>query len=501
MWRIVFMFMLLCFTWLQTKTKTTIGGSKERVWDEVHLLVQWHDLKDSVPQRHDEYVKTLRRNLANKYITHVHMLQGNIDTPDTFLLFQQVKGYLVSTIVSQELLFEKLQIHLLPFQGRLSAKHAFQFASKHLPGKTCMLANLDIYFDDTLALLMQPTIDLDSQHAYFLSRYEDIDENHPKGAPDQCNMQFFEGSHDTIVFVAPLPSSVVERCDIQIGSWGIESRIMWEFEQTGISVRNPCLDIRSWHVHHSRFKSSWMPQVNDPKRSSIAHPTRLFASAYLPFHSDFSRRPWDPKLWPDGAVVMLQGMSSTLCLFSRDDGKFGHAPCDVGSIIQHFIWTPPIWSAELARSRTLFPPNATFLPRFEDGNNDNIVSSAGWLVGRETGLCVSVEEQELLTHRPCGLTSLIAGTCPDGASSSHNVKGRWTDISCSAPVLQQIFYLTETNATVRIVSTDGTVCLGNSLMDRLDVINDRNRCSMDDLDDELLWRVQRLFPSTSLLQM
>lgn len=71
-----------------------------------------------------------------------------------------------------------------------------------------------------------------------------------------------------------------------MGSWGIENRILWEFEQVGIKGRNPCEDVKIWHSHASGYKSSWMPQVNTAGRSSVAFPDKLKTK----FKSDYS---WD----------------------------------------------------------------------------------------------------------------------------------------------------------------------------------------------------------------
>ena len=66
--------------------------------------------------------------------------------------------------------------------------------------------------------------------AYFLSRYELSENEATSDIGSQCGEKFV-GSHDVIVFVPPLPKPLISRCQYALGTWGIESRLLWEFEQ------------------------------------------------------------------------------------------------------------------------------------------------------------------------------------------------------------------------------------------------------------------------------
>jgi len=249
-----------------------------------------------------------------------------------------------------------------------------EYASKHLPKQICIFANLDIYFDETLELLWNPAIDLSYKNYYFLSRYEDqtfsdqaFEDEIPtddsgsnddfmqmreivnpengrvvikhRSIGDQCGTNFI-GSHDSIIFIPPLPLGVIPHCQFPVGSWGFENRLMWEFERVGIKARNPCLDIKSWHVHKSLLKTSWMPRVNEKNRSSVAHPQKLFPSPYLRMRIDLGKgilRKDLPFPTSENIHVMLRNEHSARCLFSRSDGKFGHARCNEDYVDQHFI--------------------------------------------------------------------------------------------------------------------------------------------------------------------
>ncbi|KAJ3067801.1 putative ATP-dependent RNA helicase ddx49, partial [Quaeritorhiza haematococci] len=169
---------------------------------------------------------------------------------------------------------------------RLMASDAFAYASTHLRNQIVILYNLDIYFDDSLKLLRSKNSDLSYVTSYFLSRYEEPDAEASSSIGTQCNTKAFIGSHDAIVFIPPLPQPLIPKTQFELGSWGIENRLLWEFEQFGIRGRNPCFDIRSYHVHSTHFKASWMPEVNTEGRSSVAFPDKLVSR----FESDY---PWE----------------------------------------------------------------------------------------------------------------------------------------------------------------------------------------------------------------
>jgi hypothetical protein len=136
-----------------------------------------------------------------------------------------------------------------------------------------IVSNLDISFDNSLSKLSSSAIDLNMYVAYFLSRYEKPENEHIS-IGTQCGKKFI-GSHDSMIIIPPLPRRLIERCDFQLGSWGIESRVMWEMERFGIKVRNPCHDIKSWHHHASQVRNMKMPEVNRNNKSAIAFPEPL----------------------------------------------------------------------------------------------------------------------------------------------------------------------------------------------------------------------------------
>ncbi|KAJ3213750.1 hypothetical protein HK099_007197 [Clydaea vesicula] len=266
------------------------------------LVSQWYWPKDS--RRTSELIKALDLNLRNPFVDEIHLLQPTVNSnkvlskkekkkvnDDNYGVknwnLNQMKNNFVQlkSNFSINLFRKKVKLSTVLGEGRLQASDAFNYSSTMLRGHIVVLHNLDIYFDKTLALIRPPKSDLNYMTSYFLSRYEEEDNEAKSMIGTQCGKSFI-GSHDAIVFIPPLPKRLVERCNFELGSWGIENRLLWEFERFGIKGRNPCEDIKIWHSHSSQYKSSWMPQINTDGRSSVAFPDKLVSK----FKSDF---PWD----------------------------------------------------------------------------------------------------------------------------------------------------------------------------------------------------------------
>ncbi|KXS16101.1 hypothetical protein M427DRAFT_300799 [Gonapodya prolifera JEL478] len=243
-----------------------------------HLITQWY-----LPSNHTrtlELLHALSLNVLNPHIDHIHLIQP----PSPSLMDDPPFRYFTDIMPSFpfEAFLTKLVLVRASSADRLLASDAFRHASARLRGDIVALANLDVYFDDSLRLVKSLDADLSFHIAYFLSRrgapgpdgsLPDPDDNECRWTPGVA----FRGSHDAIVFVPPLPPSVIATTNIELGSWGIENRILWEFERAGIVGRNPCVDVKLWHVHGSGFKSKEMPVVNTGGKSSVAFPDTMMS--------------------------------------------------------------------------------------------------------------------------------------------------------------------------------------------------------------------------------
>jgi len=265
----------------------------------------------------------------------------------------------------------------------------------------------------------------------------------------QCGRHFI-GSHDSIIFIPPLPKPLIPLCAIEIGSWGIENRLMWEFEKFGISIRNPCLDIKSWHIHKNRFKSKSMPIVNTENRSSVAHPQKLF-SKYPLLRIDY-RKHFSLINMPKKMTFMLRNEHSSWCLFSRKDTKFGHAKCNEANIDQHWIV-----------SSFPFLLNQDYLDVFQ---NPLSISEPKLFIGRQSNFCL-ISNETWVGHDICEFVNF---------SSKF-----WRIIIISEGQFQVILW-----------NENSRNCLFSKIDDNLGMKNCSS--SSTSIDHSMLWKLEPLFP-------
>ncbi|KAJ3143761.1 hypothetical protein HK101_003120 [Irineochytrium annulatum] len=287
----------------------------------IHLLGQWY--WPDRPQRARELVTALAANVNNTFVHAIHLIQPpsffasfdagvkrsdddrptrvNTTDDEVDLLFSRLTS--IDSFFPLAMFLRKLVLVSTAHEGRLLASDAFRHATAALnpqgdprrpyPEDAAILINQDIAFDSTLGLLLtSPDSDLSPFTTYFLSRYE-VSEAAERTSliGTQCGPKFV-GSADAIAFVPPLPAPLVEECGFELGSWGIEARLLWEFERFGIKGRNPCEDVRTWHLHWAGVKdpeagntgteekqeekrARVMPEVNGDGKSSVAFPDSL----------------------------------------------------------------------------------------------------------------------------------------------------------------------------------------------------------------------------------
>lgn len=100
-----------------------------------------------------------------------------------------------------------------------------------------VIANSDVYFDGSLALLKP--LDMENVCAA-MSRWEHV----AGGVPE---LKVWHNSQDVWAFkgrVRPMGW-----CGFGMGVWGCDNRLAWELLRTGYRLVNPCRDVRCYHLH------------------------------------------------------------------------------------------------------------------------------------------------------------------------------------------------------------------------------------------------------------
>ena len=96
----------------------------------------------SCKDRQLEIDDCLRRNAKNPLIKSIHLLNDQIyDLSSIFSESKDDSEKIIQVVVDDD------------NKKRLSFLYAISYANRNFPGKICMLANSDIYYDDTLSKL------------------------------------------------------------------------------------------------------------------------------------------------------------------------------------------------------------------------------------------------------------------------------------------------------------------------------------------------------------
>lgn len=173
------------------------------------------------------------RNAENLYC-----LRKNLEHPDI------AKIYLLNE--ESELPFEHEKLVQISIPKRPSFAYIFNIISKQDTGFSIkILANTDIYFDETLAKAK----DIKDGEIYALTRWDEQADGTKK---------FFLKYHsqDAWIFTSNIDSSIG---DFPMGQPGCDNRLVYQFKENGFKVKNPSFSIHITHVHASGFR----PYLNE----------------------------------------------------------------------------------------------------------------------------------------------------------------------------------------------------------------------------------------------
>ena len=191
--------------------------------NKIILLTQFYEPKWKL--RYQEIKKCLLNNLNNKYISKIYLFcDGNFDFKE---IFKNDKVDL-SKIVQ------------IPSK-RLSYKQVFEFSNK-LSDEIKILANSDIYFDDSLKKLYKLNF---NKLFLSLTRYNIIN-----GKP--VLQHFPSRSQDSWIWKDNLSIGKFDDYNndgIYLGIWGCDNRINYIIKESGYYVKNYCKDIITYHLH------------------------------------------------------------------------------------------------------------------------------------------------------------------------------------------------------------------------------------------------------------
>lgn len=141
--------------------------------------------------------------------------------------------------------------------GRPTYSDFFEWMSD-FPNDVNILANSDIYFDETI----EKTKGIDIKTAYALTRWEERREGVvPFEQGHTHNGAKAKHSQDVWVF---LGAPRVKNANFCLGQPGCDNKIAYLMRYSGYRVLNPSLSIRCIHRHKAQERSYNMPRIPGP---------------------------------------------------------------------------------------------------------------------------------------------------------------------------------------------------------------------------------------------
>jgi len=186
-------------------------------------------------KRAQEYLTCLEKNRAHKKIASIHVVYDTSKDTETEK----------KTILNK---LNEEHITITYIDSRPTYQFCFDIANAYYPDSKIILANADIYFDETLSLLD----DYDLEGKFLALTRWDQQSNTTcyihgiKIHPEESYSQ------DTWIFKTPIdfPNS-----NILIGIPGCDTAIAYYAKENNFTVLNSCLSIKTHHLHESEIRN------------------------------------------------------------------------------------------------------------------------------------------------------------------------------------------------------------------------------------------------------
>jgi hypothetical protein len=174
-----------------------------------------------------EFLTCVERNAGNEALAGVQVF-----------LEQDVDPFRLASTYPQ-LAAPKVELILCGQRATYSA--LFAYANQALHGRRVIVANADIFFDETLGRLGEYDL---TGCLLCLSRWDLT----PEGA---WRLFDFDFSQDAWIFQAPIADLDT---NFHLGIPGCDNRLAWEAHRAGLSLSNPSRSIRAYHLHQTGIR-------------------------------------------------------------------------------------------------------------------------------------------------------------------------------------------------------------------------------------------------------
>lgn len=198
----------------------------------INLITTYYKTSDE--NRNNEINKCLIKNVENKNIKKIYLLNNNIYD---FNFINDNNYKIKQVLISKEIDY------------KLKYKDAFIFINEYLKNEICILSNSDIYFNETLSLINDINI---KNSVFALLRYDE-DINGDLSILKKYNIPR-EDSQDSWIFKSPLNIDL-NQLNFSMGTLGCDNVFANIIYENNIKITNPSLDIITIHVHLTNFRT------------------------------------------------------------------------------------------------------------------------------------------------------------------------------------------------------------------------------------------------------
>jgi len=196
------------------------------------------------PKRLQEYLECFDLNLAHPAIQKIHVIYDTIKDDIVDVSKNNMLNYLLSK-----------NITISYITKRPSYNFCFDLANTRYHNQKIILSNADIYFNETLFLLL----DYDLTNKFLALTRWNVQKDgtikphiRSKLLPEHRGNYKAYDSQDTWIFKTPLQKIADDT--IQLGTKHCDGKIAYQAKKANLKVINPCLTIQCCHVHLSGIR-------------------------------------------------------------------------------------------------------------------------------------------------------------------------------------------------------------------------------------------------------
>jgi hypothetical protein len=165
-------------------------------------------------------------------------------------------------------------LHQIDIGRRLTFADAFHYANQNYPGRVVIIANADIYFDDSLAKLA------DNEHIYEYLNGRALALLKWKDHASMQSLQLRTDSQDAWILRTPIKEEVIRLSrELVLGSVRCDNRLAMILTQAGYEVINPAFAVHAIELE-SRERIGGLYSLKD---AAIGETKHLLISDLMPF--------------------------------------------------------------------------------------------------------------------------------------------------------------------------------------------------------------------------